>query len=104
MVKGEDSQLSGCGFDSLHRILDGCEPFQLKNNLKYGLRIPKKQLNTQKTNALFLPEASAATITILLDNFDSQSLEESAINNLRKAKEWEKAFVEFMLVKCFYYF
>ncbi len=23
MVKGEDSQLSGCGFKSQHRILDG---------------------------------------------------------------------------------
>ncbi len=25
VVKGEDSQLSGCGFKSSHRILDGCK-------------------------------------------------------------------------------
>ncbi len=25
MVKAEDSQLSGCGFKSRHRILDGCQ-------------------------------------------------------------------------------
>ena len=25
VVKGEDSQLSGCGFESWHRILDGCK-------------------------------------------------------------------------------
>ncbi len=29
MVKGEDSQLSGCGFESWHRILDGCKRCQL---------------------------------------------------------------------------
>ncbi len=29
VVKGEDSQLSGCGFEFWHRILDGCERCQL---------------------------------------------------------------------------
>ena len=32
VVKAEDSQLSGCGFESRHRILDGCERLQLKKH------------------------------------------------------------------------
>jgi hypothetical protein len=32
VVTAEDSQLSGCGFDSRHRILDGCERLQLKKH------------------------------------------------------------------------
>jgi len=43
-------------------------------------------------------DASAATITILLENFDGQSLDESVIANLTRARKWENAFVEFMQV------
>jgi hypothetical protein len=32
VVKADDSQLSGSGFESWHRILDGCKQLQLKNN------------------------------------------------------------------------
>ena len=43
--------------------------------------------------------AKAATVTILLDNFDSQSLDAGVAANLTRVKKWEKAFVEFMMVK-----
>jgi hypothetical protein len=33
-----------------------------------------------------------------LENFDGQSLDESVIANLTRARKWEKAFVEFMQV------
>ncbi len=34
LVKAEDSQHRGCGFESRHHILDGCKLLQLKNNKK----------------------------------------------------------------------
>ena len=52
MVKAEDSQLSGCGFESWHCILDGCKQcqlLQLKNNENNGSQMDKNILkNTLK--------------------------------------------------------
>jgi hypothetical protein len=42
VVKGEDSQLSGCGFESWHRILDGCKRLQLKINENLKKKKKKK--------------------------------------------------------------
>jgi hypothetical protein len=39
VVKAEDSQLSGCGFEPRHPILDGCKPcyqLHLKDNENKG--------------------------------------------------------------------
>ena len=41
-------------------------------------------------------EASAAVMTILLDNYDHRSQDQTNQANLAKALEWEKAFVDFM--------
>ena len=41
-------------------------------------------------------EAEAVMMTILLDNFDHTSKDEKTQASLAKAKEWEKAFVDFM--------
>ena len=46
----------------------------------------------------FFIDASAATITILNENYDGQSLDESVQANLTRVRNWEKAFVEFMQV------
>ncbi len=48
IVKGEDSQLSGCGFESWHRILDGCKQcwlLQLKINENKGSQIGQTKKN-----------------------------------------------------------
>ena len=44
----------------------------------------------------FNTDATAAVMTILLDNFDHRSGDEEQLKNLAKAKEWELAFVHFM--------
>lgn len=41
-------------------------------------------------------EASAAVMTILVDNYDHLSGSEEALRNLSNAMKWEKSFVEFM--------
>ncbi len=51
VVKGEDSQLSGCGFESWHCILDGCKRLlQLKINENKGSQMghTKKKKNIYK--------------------------------------------------------
>jgi hypothetical protein len=48
VVKGEDSQLSGCGFESSHRILDGCKQcwlLQLKINENKGSQMEHTKKN-----------------------------------------------------------
>ena len=47
-------------------------------------------------STLFFSEATAAIMTILVDNFDHRNANEETLNNLNKALEWEKAFVSFM--------
>jgi hypothetical protein len=47
VVKGEDSQLSGCGLESWHRILDGCKRSQLLQ-LKINETIGSQMGHTKK--------------------------------------------------------
>jgi hypothetical protein len=41
VVKAEDSQLSGCGFESWHLILDGCKRCKLLKMKNYEKKLAK---------------------------------------------------------------
>lgn len=51
-----------------------------------------------KITSRFILEATAATITFLLDNYDGQSTDEETVKNLERAKKWEKTYVDFLQV------